>query len=339
MRTTVARWRLPALDYPFAPEIHPAADAGEAHLLDWVRREGLITADREFAAFAGARFGELVAREFPGATAEGLALACEIYAWHFVFDDRHCDAPRTGCDTARLGLAALRVLTAAEEGLAAGHPPVPAHTDEPCARALAGICRRLAALGSAVQVERFLAAERMYLLGALTQTATVQTGTTPPVDDYITMRYYICATPVALAVLDAAYGFELPEEDFRHPDVQRLCRITAHVTGWANDVLSYGREATSPEEVGLNLPTVLAAAHALTPQEALEAAARMHNDEIAAYLELEARVTARAHPRLRLYLAGLRSMMRGFYDWGMATDRYRVRTHFPAAAHPLEARR
>ncbi|MDT0449073.1 terpene synthase family protein [Streptomyces hesseae] len=331
-------WRLPALHYPFPPEIHPEAAAGEAHLLDWARREGLITDEREFAAFARARFGELVAREFPGATREGLELACEIYAWQFVFDDRYCDRPGADWDTAHLGLAALRVLTAVEESLAAGHAAAPGHTADPCARALVGICRRLATMGSRVQLERFLAAERMYLLGALAQSATVTTGRTPPVDEYITMRYYMCGTPVALAVLDAAYGFELPEEEYRDPDVQRLCRITAHVTGWANDVLSYGREATGPDEVALNLPTVLASARALTAQEALEASARMHNEEIAAYLRLEARVSARADHRLRCYLSGLRSMMRGFYDWGLATDRYRVGTHFSGAIRPLEVR-
>ncbi|MFF4160819.1 hypothetical protein [Streptomyces sp. NPDC001678] len=331
-------WRLPALHYPFPPEIHPRAAAGEAHLLDWVRREGLITSEREFAVFARAGFGELVAREFPEATGEGLELACEMYAWHFVFDDRYCDQPGADWGTAQLGLAVLRVLTAAEESLASGHALVPGYTDDACARALVGICRRLAALGSPVQVERFLAAERMYLLGALAQSATTTTGGTPAVEEYVTMRHYMCGTPVALAMLDAAYGFELPEEDYWDPDVQRLCRITAHVTGWANDVLSYGRETTSPDEVALNLPTVLASARALTAQEALEAAARMHNEEIAAYLRLEARVMPRADPRLRRFLGGLRSMMRGFYDWGLATDRYRVGMHFTGSTRPLEIR-
>ncbi|GAA2725627.1 MULTISPECIES: hypothetical protein [Streptomyces] len=335
-----AGWRLPALHYPFPPEIHPDAGAAEAHVRQWARRQGLVTTDAEYAAVAAARFGDVVAREFPGATPAGLRLACEIYVWHFVFDDRYCDEPHHGSDTAGLAAAALRMLTTAEEALAgtrAPHlpgAPWPGPAGDPCARALADICHHLAALGTPAHLERFLAAERMYLLGVLTQSAAVQTGTPPSVGDYLTMRYYNCATPVALAVLDAAYGFELPDADHRHPDVRRLCRITAHVNGWANDVLSYGRESTRPGAAPLNLPTVLAADRNIGPQQALEEAARMHNEEIAAYLALEARVGEHAGPLLLRYLGGLRSMMRGFYDWGLATDRYRVGTHFTARERP-----
>ncbi|MEU7688647.1 hypothetical protein AB0B67_45780, partial [Streptomyces spectabilis] len=99
MNLPVASWRLPDLTYPFPPQIHPHVEAGEAHLLAWVEGEGLVTTQRELGAFTRTRFGELVAREFPAATAEGLLVACEIYAWHFVFDDRFCDEPEEGSDT------------------------------------------------------------------------------------------------------------------------------------------------------------------------------------------------------------------------------------------------
>ncbi|MBB5109949.1 hypothetical protein FHS40_009079 [Streptomyces spectabilis] len=336
MNLPVASWRLPDLTYPFPPQIHPHVEAGEAHLLAWVEGEGLVTTQRELGAFTRTRFGELVAREFPAATAEGLLVACEIYAWHFVFDDRFCDEPEEGSDTAQLALTVLRVLAEAEESLASGRGVGPVHGKDPCARALAGICGRLGDLGGSVAVERFLAAERMYFLGVLAQMAAVQTQTKPVLDGYITMRYYNCGTPVALAVLDTTYGFALGESDYRHPQVQRLCRITAHITGWANDVFSYGRESTDAKAISLNLPVVLAHAYALKPQQAVDEAARMHNAEMATYLTLEAQVDAWASPELHRYLAGLRSMMRGFYDWGLNTHRYRVNDHFDNVPAPPE---
>ena len=75
-----------------------------------------------------------------------------------------------------------------------------------------------------------------------------------------------------------------------------------------------------------NLAVALRAEYGLTLQAAVMRAAQMHDAEVRAFLELESRLPSfgtQSEALLKRYVAGLRSWMRGNYDWSQMTGRYR----------------
>ncbi|WP_066954916.1 terpene synthase family protein [Streptomyces lushanensis] len=93
-------------------------------------------------------------------------------------------------------------------------------------------------------------------------------------------------------------------------------------------LFSYGKESEIESPRPLNLPNVLMHHHGLDEQTALEETARLHNLEIEGYISTEAQVATWASPQLTRFLAAIRAMQRGYYDWGLKTPRYNVDHYF-----------
>jgi hypothetical protein len=306
---------LPVLHCPFGSEISPHADEVDRHTTEWASACGLLANPADESRYREARVGRLAARTSPGATVEALSLLADWQMWLFVFDDRCCDESETGTHPERLSQV-IAGLIPVLDGAAGG-----AHQAGPFATALADLIRRITLAASGPQLCRFLSAVRGYFLAQFWEAAHRAAGQPAGLAEYQAMRRHSGAVPTCVALMDVAGGFELPEGEFCRPDVRAVTDIAVNVTCWANDILSYPKEAARSLKVH-SLPAVLVRERGLSPAGAIAAAAAMHDAEVARYLRSEEPVRRRASPELRRYLDGLRAWMSGNFYWSLETGRY-----------------
>src|SRR5215469_11835266 len=126
--------RIPELYCPIEPAINPAVDTGQAHNEDWVRAFGLVQGDRAFERFRRAKFGRLIARCYPTATAELLYLILDFNAWLFLLDDVHDESEFSNRSEH------MRRIHAPLLAILQNHDAIPA--DKPVAASLADIWHR-----------------------------------------------------------------------------------------------------------------------------------------------------------------------------------------------------
>src|SRR5262249_50739803 len=132
------------------------------------------------------------------------------------------------------------------------------------------------------------------------------------------------AVYTAFALIEICERMELPSAVRGNHLVRRLARISNNIICWGNDLFSLEKELRHGDPA--NLVVALRAEYELTLQTAVSRAAEMHDAEVRAFLELESRLPsfgAWADAMLERYVAGLRSWMRGSFDWSHTTGRYR----------------
>jgi hypothetical protein len=307
--------RLPELNCPFGSEVSSYADEVDEHVLDWARRFALLTEPADIDRFRRAKVGRLAARTSPGSGKPLLDLLADWQMWLFVFDDRYCDESETGAHPERLS----RIITSfvcVLDGPSGG-----ARRTDPLTMALADITGRLAAVATAPQMFRFRSAVRGYFLAQFWEAGHRADDGPAGLAEYQIMRRHSGAVPTCVALIDVAGGFELPAGEFCRRDVLALTDIAVDVTCWANDIVSYQKEAARSLKVH-SLPAVLARERGVTAPQAIKVAASMHDSRVASYLAAEPALRGGASPQLARYLDGLRNWMGGNLRWSLETGRY-----------------
>jgi hypothetical protein len=324
----MTKLKLPHLDCPFPEKANPHTERAQRHLVEWVRSHRMITDTASLDRYGRARFAEIVGRSYPRAGAEDLELLSDVWGWIWVLDDRVCgDAPIGQGLTAEMALLPQLsdILEAPEAEAAAGANQ---GADSPIVAGFADLCRRLLGRGGAERFSRFREAMYRLLVGIAWEVDHRRTSTLPTVAEVLPMRRHGGAAPVAIALIEIGDDLALPAAEFERAEVRSLRRHMANILCWMNDVCSYAREASEQEGLLVSLPWVLTRHSGLSAQQALEEVANRHNAEIAEYLALEAGVSRGAGLDLRAFLGGMRSLIRGAYDWHLNTPRYAVSTHF-----------
>ncbi|MCF2530986.1 terpene synthase family protein [Yinghuangia soli] len=307
---------LPELACPFADEVHPGAAAAERHTLAWMARFGLVADPVEQRRFEGSRIAWLAARTTPAARADFLPLLADWMMWLFAFDDAYSEETAAGSDPGELALLLTRLLHVLD------HPDEPLPSDAPFAASLLDIRQRLGAQLTPAQLSRFAASVRAYFFAQIWEAAGRARRETPTPAQYCFMRVDSGAVPTCVALIDAACGLVLHEEELAHRDIRALTRMAVNAACWANDIYSENKESRRGADP-CNLPRILMAQDGMTLAEALARTAQMHDREVQAYLVLEARVRPEVSGPVRQYLDGLRSWMRGNLTWSQETARYR----------------
>lgn len=325
---------LPELACPFGEEISPYADDVDRHVVDWAHYFGLPGDEIGATRLGQAKVGRLAGRTAPRASKEALKLLADWQMWLFIFDDQHCDESATGADLNRLSqlvTAFMLVLDNAGDSR---------YRDGPFTAALGDLIDRLGSMATEPQAGRFITAVRGYFLAQFWEAGHRAVDQPAGLAEYMAMRRHSGAVPTCMALIDVADGFELRSDLFWRADVRALSDIAVNVTCWANDILSFPKEAERSLAVH-SLPAVLASERRLPMHEAIAVAAAMHDCEVARYIETEEATRDAAGPELLGYLDGLRSWMAGNFYWSLETGRYNGRgdTLAPAGAarnpHPL----
>jgi hypothetical protein len=306
---------LPPLYYPFPSAVNPHAEAAEQHSLVWAERFGIIT-PAAYQRFLASNFGSFAARTYPTAPREELLIISDWSAWGFLKDDQ-TDEGEMGRRPEELAALHARFLAVLESDRSTGH-------DAPLTHALADLGQRLRRKLTPEQMRLFIQTHHDWLAASELETAHRAVGVAPNVADYIHQRQFGGAVYVCFALIELSKRIELPPAVRDHHFVRRLSRTANNAICWCNDLFSLEKELRHGDPA--NLVIALRAEYGLTLQAAVARVAEMHDAEVRAFLELESRLPsfgAQADALLERYVAGLRSWMRGNFDWSQTTGRYR----------------
>jgi cyclopropane fatty-acyl-phospholipid synthase-like methyltransferase len=305
---------------PFTTPAHPDAARVETAVLDWVRDSGVAADTGELAVFRAGRFGELAAWTMPHAPFDHAVLVGQVIAWLFAFDDRYLDQGDRETrpdEVAALLVRCQRLLRPPVRW----RPPIPAAEPDQqrCLDALADLLDRLRAADHPTQAHRFVQELSYALYGALLELSWHATRVPVRPDWYAVTRPMTSAALVLLALVDARTA--LPDDQWARPQVQQLNMHAAAFISWTNDLYSRHKEGDSPLN-DTNLMWMLTPA-GQPDDAALREAERICQEELDAYLRLEATLATDADPTLLSYMDGLRCCMYGNYEWSRRTHRYR----------------
>ncbi|RMI44920.1 hypothetical protein EBO15_11640 [Actinomadura harenae] len=242
-----------------------------------------------------------------------MQLHADWQMWLFAFDDVRSEESEAGMHPglmARTLASYLRILQ---------DPTTQVPEDDAFTAALRDLRHRLEAVASQAQVDRFVTSVLGYWFAQVWEAANRADAAWPTVEEYAAMRVHTGAVPTCLALIDVVGGFELDAAELARHDVKALTTKAVNVVCWANDIHSYEKEAARSNHP-VNLPALLHRRDGGGIQEAIDLAARMHDDEVTAYRDLRHRTAA--GKKLERYLDGLQSWMRGNLTWSLSTGRY-----------------
>ena len=188
---------------------------------------------------------------------------------------------------------------------------------EPVLRGFRSSLDHLAQIASPTQVARLRHELAVMFVGYSQEAQWRSSGRTPAVWEYLLHRYENAFFP-CMVLIDPIGGYELPADEFADPRVRRTYLYAATASVLLNDLYSMHKE----DPTDTNLPNLIAAEEQCTLQEAVNRAARIH-DELMYTIEAEAAVlSAAGSPQLRRFLAGLWAWMGGSKEWHATSPRY-----------------
>ncbi|WP_160716086.1 terpene synthase family protein [Chitinophaga solisilvae] len=312
--------QFPRIQYPFPSRINIHVAEAQEHICSWVRDYNLLTTEKALTRFEKSRFAWLVSRAFPDASLHELCLISDFNAWLFILDDQ-CDEAETGKKSAY-----LRSLMASLTDILHNNKVVTPAYGAPLAAALSSIWERMRAISKPSWRLRFIRDIEDYFNACIWEAENRETHIIPSVADYIKMRTHTGAVYADVTAVDIIEKIYLPEDLLQNAILQRMVLACSNVVCWANDLFSCNKESRQGDVH--NLVLILRHERQCSLQEAINEAARMHNEEVAIFLVLEKLLpltgTEKDYELLR-YVSVLRSWMIGNYDWSMQdTGRYGV---------------
>jgi len=139
---------------------------------------------------------------------------------------------------------------------------------------------------------------------------------------YLRMRPVTGALQPYLDLSAIVHGRGVPRRIRVHPLVQQLTLKANNIICWSNDLFSLGKEYQHGERH--NLVLILQQQQGGTLQAAIDRVAAWHNQEVAAFLELEEQLPTfgALRPDRDRYIALLRHWIRANMNWAAMSGRY-----------------
>jgi 5-epi-alpha-selinene synthase len=305
----------PQLFCPFDPAINPAAARVQQSTTEWAAHFGLISSDRALRRFEHLQYGTLMARAYPSAPAEPLALIADWNTWLFLLDDQ-CDEQGLGRDPralAHLHAQLLAILGGAAPGASAAGQ----------LRALHDLATRLRAERDEAWMRHFVQCVADYCAANVWEAQNRAARQVPSEFHYRQMRPLTGGVFCYLALIELAQRVTLPRSLRDHPEMQRLASMTNNVICWSNDIISLAKELERGDVH--NLVYIVHRGRGYTLADAVQYVADLHDAEVRAFVYHSAQAAAGGAEQAmaQRYIAGMRSWMRANLDWSAATARYR----------------
>ncbi|WP_406450012.1 family 2 encapsulin nanocompartment cargo protein terpene cyclase [Streptomyces sp. NBC_01622] len=318
---------IPGLTYrPAAPADPEKAAELDRRLETWARGLDLFPAAWD-GDFAGFQFGRAVVLQHPGALdLERLTAAGKLLLAENIVDNCYCEEDEDKGGSHRglggrliMAQSALDPLHSAPELEAEWQQGVQA--DGPL-RSYHFALKDYALLATPSQTDRFVHDIARLHLGYLAEAAWAEIRYKPRVWEYLVMRQFNNFRP-CLSIVDAVDGYELPEQVYARPEIQRITALAGNATTIVNDLYSFTKELSDPGH--LNLPQVVAANERCGLKAAYLKSVEIHNRIMDAFDEESAALSA-ASPLVARYTEGLAAWVSGNHEWH-ATNTHRY--HLP----------
>jgi hypothetical protein len=166
---------------------------------------------------------------------------------------------------------------------------------------------------------------------ALIKEATLsQQGVVPKADTYFELRRESIGGLPYFDLIESGYGFEIPVKLIEHPIMRKMADACIDVLIVVNDAYSLERELEMKQ--ANNLAIVHMHEDGCSKDEAVGELQRLCKERCQTFIMLEQEMkrsdavlglSAQMLQNLDTYIGGMRSMMRGNYDWSEATTRYK----------------
>jgi hypothetical protein len=294
-------------------------------------RLGLIHDDfdlRRFTAFASS-----ATYFYPGAALPQMIACSDWCAWLFFLDDRYDENVQASWDAG----GACRLMAACLECLRGTRPQ---RGSPPLARFAWEIRERL--LATAVAGERWLSrfatsAENYLFKGVLSANAHWAHGVVPAFDHYLEQREHDSAVHTCIDLVELASGLSIPDDVHATEPLPTMRRLCARALAYTNDLMSYEKEVLRHGNPN-NLVHVLMVHQGIPFDRAVHDAVALINRQTRDLIALQAQLPRRGRRldlRAARYVAGMGQLLRGNFDWSLATGRYRTaRSPFPELRLP-----
>ncbi|MFD4243695.1 selina-4(15),7(11)-diene synthase [Streptomyces sp. NPDC058525] len=299
---------------PIPPAIHPRHAAIDAQTVDWAQAFG-IGSEELRGRLVMHDIGTFSARILPAGHEEVVALLSDFVFWLFGVDDGFCEEGSLGRRPGELTAVLHRLLRVAQ------NPEAPMLLDDPLARGLRDLRRRVSRYGTAGQATRWVDSLREYFFSVVWEASHRSEGTVPSLSDYTLMRLYDGATTVVLPLLEMGHGYELQPYERDQPAVRAAAEMASFIITWDNDIVSHHKESRATGYY-LNVLRVLEREYRISPDGALTVAIAQRDRVMCAFMRLWDALLDGASPQLRQYLQSLASFIRGSQDWGISSLRY-----------------
>ena len=308
-------------DLPFIPRVNPFLPEAEDRHLGWMRGTGLLSSADAEAKYRMWSPAEVGARWFYLAQGDDLALGCDVFGWFFAFDDQF-DGP-LGRHPEEVAAAVQRtaaVLDGESGSAGTGHPLVAAFAD---------LWRRERAGMSPAWRERAVRHWKQYLHAHAAEAANRAQEVWPSLPDYLELRYRTGFMPPLLDLIERIWHSELPAPVYDSPELRLMRYVTNQNINIVNDVLSLDKEEAQNDQH--NLVLVIEHHQRCTRHEAIAKSRRMVDEWTRTFSRTEPaiadvcdRLDVPVTDRINVYgyIEGLRTAIRGNYDWCAQTDRY-----------------
>jgi hypothetical protein len=321
------------LEFPSAWARRPSAYAGAAHARTRERALELgLIADRAevIERFDRQNFALLSAYVYPNADVDRLTACNDFNTYLFFIDDCAEEDETIGKNPDRL----RRIMDCHVLGFRHGVLLDPA---DRLSRLVLDIRERFSQWASDAWMRRLADDVRDYLLlGTFVGARNWAQLRVPSLEEYRTARAFDSAVFPCQDLIEIVENIELPEEVFRHQDIQRLRRLCAQVVAFANDLFSFPKEVRRFDSPN-NLLRVVMAEEGLDHDRAVARCIEMINADVREFESIVAGLPSwgtDVDRAVRAYVAGQRSWMRGNFAWSLETGRYAASDHiFPEMRH------
>jgi len=300
---------------PIPAAINPRVTEVAERSLGWMIRMGLCIDERQRRRALAANGAEFYGRITPEGSEDRLAIAADWIYWAGFFDDTRCDEVEAGEQQGGFTALVARLLRMLEtmDGRIAG--------DDRCLRALHDLAVRFSRCATPVQVNRWVEAQRKWLLGVIQRRSLAARGAMPGLDDYLTMRLHDAAGAPITSMIEMVGGLEVPCHEMDSARVRAISELGAMIGALDNDRISRFKETHGGVEEQ-NLLRVMMAEKGCSPEDALRDLVALRDRMMCLFLRLRDDATPGASPALGRYLADLGHMIRGHVDWSFTTPRY-----------------
>ncbi|EYF00967.1 terpene synthase family protein [Chondromyces apiculatus] len=294
---------------------HPLSEPINRATNDWIRRFELMP-DDPAAQQRHEEYGWFTGRTYPHASREVLEVATYFVAWLFLADDQ--------LDETDLGRELDRVasLHARFGAVLSGASPRP--DDAKLTHALHDVRTRFVEIASPAWVDRFCHDTIGYFEANRWECENRRRQHIPSLAEYIAMRPYTGAVIPCFDIILLTNAIDLPERIHDHPLVEATLLTANRIICYSNDILSLSKEIRHGDVY--NLVILIQHEQGCSREEAIARATRLHDAELATYLDLERSLTSFEAPiatQLASLTAGLRAWIRANYDWSERAARYK----------------
>jgi len=305
---------------PFPARRSPDADRAVADHLDWPRALTMITTDEAARRHAKGNYADLATYFYPAATGPDLDLGVDLMSWFFLFDDLFDGlAGKDPDEAARLVDAVTAVFDAPLDATA---PLI--------SRGLADLWRRTGEGMSAQYRVRAIRHWRDYLNGYVDEAAAREVTGALDADTYFAIRRRTIGVLPTVDMAERTSRCEVPKRMYESATMSAMLQIATDVNVLFNDIVSLEKEIAVGDPN--NMVLILMRENDWTSERSIAHMGTEVRTRIDQFLLLEA-VLPRVYDSLgldaderdrtdRFRLDGLRTVIRGSYDWHRSSGRY-----------------